>query len=149
MATSREVVRDAVALLLASALEDTGTGAGKPVKTVSSSKVESLEGITPLVVVLSSGSGRERLTYQGDRASFRLLVQTWVRQSAAGWTQAQAEDALDKIEAGIAAVVEENQGTANWETLEYDGDSSIYEAVVAGVPYYVESIPLRAKLAHN
>jgi len=145
MATSREAARDALVTLLSAAL----VGTGKPVKTVSGSKVESLEGETPLVVVLSRGSERERLTFQGDRATFYMVIQTWVLQSASGWTQAQAEDAIDSIEALIAATLEANQGTANWEILAYDGQSTILEAGVAGVPFYVETTPIVARLARS
>ena len=145
MATSRETARDALVALLSAAL----IGTGKPVKTVSGSKVESLEGATPLVVVLSRGSERERLTFQGDRATFYMVIQTWVLQSASGWTQAQAEDAIDSIEALIAATLEANRGTANWEILAYDGQSTILEAVVAGVPFYVETTPIVARLARS
>jgi len=145
MATSRELVRDKLATLLAAAL----VGTGLPVKTVSASKVENLKGNTPLVVVLSGGSDRQRETFQGSRAAFRLMIQTWVRQTASGWTQAQAEDAMDTIESLIAGVVEENQGTDDWETLDYDGESTMFEASVAGVPYYVESVGVRIRLAHN
>jgi len=145
MATSREAARDALVTLLSAAL----VGTGKPVKTVSGSKVESLEGATPLVVVLSRGSERERLTFQGDRATFYMVIQTWVLQSASGWTQAQAEDAVDSIEALIAATLEANQGTANWEILAYEGRSTILEAVVAGVPYYVETTPIAVRLARS
>jgi hypothetical protein len=145
MATSREATRDALATLLSAAL----VGSGLPCKTVSASKVETLEGATPLVMVLSRGSERVRLTFQGSRATFRYVIQSWVLQSADGWTQAQAEDAVDSIEALIAGVIEANQAQTNWETLDHDGQSSIVEAVVAGVPYYVETIPVVASLAHN
>ena len=145
MATSRKTARENLATLLEAQL----VGTGKPVKTVSDSKVESLEGETPLVVVLSDGSNRERMTFQGDRATFYFLIQTWVLQSASGWTQAQAEDALDNIEALVAGTLEANQGGSYWEILAYEGRSTILEAIVAGVPYYVETAPVVARLARN
>lgn len=142
MATDRADARDAIASLLGAAL----VGAGLPVKTVTAHKVERLEGETPLVVVLSQGSARERMTFQGNRATFYFLVQVWVLQSGTGWTQAQAEDALDDIEARIAAEYEANQQGTYWEILAYDGKSRVFEVSVAGVPYYVESIPTVARL---
>jgi hypothetical protein len=78
-----------------------------------------------------------------------MVIQTWVLQSASGWTQAQAEDAVDSIEALIAATLEANQGTANWEILAYEGRSTILEAIVAGVPFYVETTPIVARLARS
>lgn len=145
MATNRSTVRDALATLLGNNL----VGASLPVKTVSAHKVESLEGQTPLVVVLSQGSSRTPLTFQGNRSSFSLLVQVWVLQEASGWTQAQAEDALDEIESLIAGVFESNRTSDSWEKIAYDGETRVFEVSVAGTPYYVESIPTEIELAQS
>lgn len=146
MSTSRKAARDALVTLLTAALVDPGT---LPVQTVTGSKVTSLEGLTPLVSVLSAGTLRERLTFQGDIPTFSLEVQVWVRQACTGWTNAQAEDALDEIEALIAGVYESNRGTANWEVLEYTGPSRVVEMAVAGNGYYVERIPSAVKLSKS
>lgn len=145
MATSRETARDALVTLLTAAL----IGEGLPVQTVSGSKVTSLEGINPLVAVLSRGSARTPLTTTGDQARFLFTLQSWVLQSSGDWTYANAEDALDSIEALIAGVCEDNDRTANWELLRYDGPSSIVAVAVAGVPYYLESIPIQVVLGRN
>lgn len=145
MSTSRETARDALVTLLTAAL----VGVGLPVKTVTGSKVENLQGLTPLVSVLSAGTLRERLTFQGDSATFSLEVQTWVLQSVAGWTNAQAEDALDRIESLIAGVYEAARGTAVWEIIEYAGTTTVFEMAVAGIPYYLERIPSIVKLARS
>lgn len=145
MSTSRETSRDALAALLSAAL----VGAGLPVKTVSASKQTSLEGITPLVTVLSGGTMRERMTFQGDQSSFLLSVQVWVLQSGTGWTYAQAEDALDDIEMRIAAVYESDRYAAQWDVLEHAGPTTVVEVAVAGVPYYLESIPTRVRLTRS
>ena len=145
MSTSRETARDALVTLLEAAL----VGDGLPVKTVTGSKVESLSGLTPLVSVLSAGTMREHLTFQGDRAIFSLEVQIWVLQAVTGWTNAQAEDALDRIESLIAATYEAARGTANWEIVEYTSPTAISELAVAGIPYYLERIPTTVKLAKS
>lgn len=145
MTTSRQSGRDALVTLLTTNL----VGAGLPVKTVTGSKVTSLKGLTPLVSVLSDGTMRERLTFMGDVPTFYLEVQVWVRQECTGWTNAQAEDALDAIEALIASVFENNRGTANWETLEYRKPSEVKEIPVAGLPCYVEVIPVTIRLAQS
>lgn len=137
MSTNRETARDALATLLTAAL----VGAGLPVKTVTNSNVKELEGLTPLVGVLSGGTMRERLTFQGDEATFYLEVQVFVLQAGTGWTNAQAEDALDRIESLIAGVYEDNRGTANWAVLEYDGRSTVIEITVEGKLYFMERIP--------
>lgn len=145
MSTNREASRDALVTLLADAL----IGDGLPVKTVTGSKVESLQGLTPLVGVLPTGTLRERMTFQGDRPTFGFELQTWVIQSATGWTFANSIDALDEIESLIASVYEAARGTATWEVIEYAGVSSVLEIEVAGIPYYVERTPTIIKLARS
>lgn len=140
--TSRATVRKDLATLL----EDNLVGTDLPVKTVSAYKVESLEGVTPLVVVLSRGSNRERMTYQGNQSTFSYLVQVWVLQETTGWTQEDAEDAIDRIESLIADIYETNQREDEWEILRYSGETQVFEVSVAGIPYYVESIPTTVKL---
>ena len=144
MATSRETARDALVTLLTAAL----VGAGLPVKTVAGSKQTTLRGITPLVTVLSAGSSREALTFQGNQAVFRYSVQVWVLQKEEGsWTLAQAEDALDDIERRIAEVYSDNRTTGNWNMLEMAGETTVSEVSVEGKAHYVEVIPTRVTLA--
>lgn len=145
MSTSRETARDALVTLLTTAL----VGDGLPVKTVTGSFVENLAGLSPTVSVLSAGSLREPLTFQGDRATFFLEVQVWVLQAGTGWTTSQAEDALDTIESLIAVTYEANQRTANWEILQYDGRTTVFEIPHNGVPYYMERIPTIVRLARS
>lgn len=145
MSTSRETARDALVVLLNTKL----VGVGLPVKTVTGSKVTDLSGLTPLVAVLSAGTLRERVTFMGDMPTFSLSVQTWVRQECTGWTNAQAEDALDTIEALIAEVYQDNRGIATWETLESSAPSFIKEVSSAGLVYYVEFLPTIVKLVRS
>jgi hypothetical protein len=145
MSTSRESARDALVTLLSASL----VGTGLPCKTVTGSKVEELTGLTPLTAVLSAGSVRERMTFQGDRPTFKLNVQVWVRQACDGWTNAEAEDALDEIESIIAGVYESNRRTDNWEMLEYAGNTTVVEVSVSGVKYYLEIIPTLVKVAKS
>jgi len=137
LATSRETIRDALVTLLNAAL----VGTGLPAKTVVGSNVKTLEGKTPLVAVLSGGTLRERVTFMGDRPTFSLEVQVWVLQEGTGWTNAQAEDALDRIESLIAGVYESNRGTSEWAVLEYDGKTTVIEVTSDGKLYFVERIP--------
>lgn len=137
MSTTRETSRDALKDLLTTAL----VGTGLPVKTVTNSNVKQLDGITPLVAVLSGGTKRDRVTFTGDKPTFYLEVQTWVLQSGTGWTNAQAEDALDRIESLIASVYESNRGTDEWSVLEYDGRTTVVEVTVDGKLYFMERIP--------
>jgi len=136
--TSRETIRDALVTLLTTAL----VGAGLPVKTVAGSKVGTLAGVTPLVVILSAGTNRERVTFQGTIPTFFLEIQVWVRQATTGWTNANAEDALDEIEALIAGVFADEVATANWSLLEYSDRTTVLELTVAGIAYYMERLPV-------
>ena len=135
MATNRETARDGVVTLLTAGL----VGTGLPVKTVTGSKVTSLEGLTPLVFVRSTGTMRNQMPIA--HPTFGLEVQVWVRQACTGWTSAQAADALDEIESLIAAIYEANRGTATWATLEYSAPSSVDEMDVGGTLYYREVNP--------
>ena len=145
MATSREAARDALVTLLSTAL----VGTGLPAKTVTGSKIATLQGATPIVAVLSAGSERSRPPFQGAKATFHLEVLVFVRQSQTGWTNAQAEDALDDIEVLIANTYEVNTATANWEMVDYDGQSTVFEIEVEGTKYYMERIPTVVRLARS
>ena len=144
MATSRETVRDALVTLLEAAL----VGVGLPCKTVSGSKVTSLVGVTPLVTVLSAATERVTLSSKPP-VTFHLTIATWVLQSGTGWTLAQAEDALDSIEAIIAQTIEDNVNTANWELLKYAAPSKVEDVKEGDVPYYLETTMVQAILSKN
>jgi hypothetical protein len=143
MSTSRETARDDLVALLTTAL----VGTGLPVKTVTGSKVEDLVGITPLVSVLSKGSDRPPATFKGNRSTFLLEIQVFVLQATSGWTNAQAEDAIDTIENIIAGVFEDNR-TAERQ-FEYNGETTILEVAVASVPHYLEIIPTLVRLSKS
>lgn len=146
MATiSREVARDALTALL----EAARVGAELSVKTVLGSKATTLQGLWPLITVESAGTRRVSFVFGSNRvAAFLFKVKVWVRQSATGWTRAQALDRLDKIEAEIAAVYEDNKKTTNWELLSI-GTTKVIEAAEDGEPYYMEEIPTVMELATN
>lgn len=144
MSTSRETARDALVTLLEAAL----VGTGLPVKTVTGSKPADLKGLSPLVCVLSAGSDRAPLTFTGDQSTFYLDVLVYVQQTDAGWTRAEAEDAMDSIEVLIAATYETNvRQSAIWDTLAYNDRTTVLDVSVDGVPFYVERIPTIVKLA--
>lgn len=142
MSTSRETARDALATLLDTAL----VGTGLPCKIVVKSKPSALKGNTPLVSILSAGSYRERLTVSGDRGTFHFSLHVWVQQATSGWTNAQAEDALDTIESLIADTFSTNRRGTNWEVLEYSEASTVADVAIEGEKYYLESIPVITRL---
>ena len=145
MSTSRQTGRNALVNLL----EGTLVGTGKPVKTVTGSKPTQLMGLTPLVAVLSAGSLREALTFQGNQATFWLDVLVYVQQAEGNWTNAMAEDALDTIEKMIEETCEANAVTDEWAVLRRDGRSTVFDVSVEGNPFYCERIPIMLILARS
>lgn len=145
MAINRELARDALAALIDAAL----AGSGKPVQAVYGYLVSDLAGQSPVVCVTSAGSRRVSLTGMGSRAEFLLRVDVFVLYNdQAGWTEADAEDRLDEIEAGIASLVDANQTRAPWAALTYAEPSNRTQAVavVGGESYAWEQITLRAEV---
>lgn len=141
---SRETLRDALAQLLTTEL----TGTGKPVQTVYNYQVADFAGASPVVVVTSGPMERIR---HGMGACWRsaatIDIHVFVAYSApGGWTEANAEDALDTIEALIADVVLANNTTANWHGLRYDIPTLPDSVEVGGEEYRHELIRLRAEV---
>jgi len=141
--TSREAVRDALTTLLQAAL----VGANKPVQAVYGYQVGDFGGQSPVVVVASGPVERVR---RGMGACWHttatLLVYVFVAYAATGWTEANAEDALDTIEALIADVVLANGSTANWHGMAYDGPTMVDGLAIGGVEYRREVIELRCEV---
>lgn len=140
---NRETVRDAFTTLLSTAL----TGAGNPVQVVYGYQIGNLEGLSPVVIVSSAGTFRQRLTLQGSRATFYLNVHIFVLYTdESTWNEDDAEDRLDLIEEKIASVLDANQRTANWEALDY-ADRSVCDGVeIGGVEYRREVIPIKVEV---
>jgi len=145
MASNRETARDALAALIQTAM----VGAGKPVQAVYNYLPADLAGQSPVVTVTSAGSLRLPLTAIGSRAEFLLQVDVFVLYNdQAGWTEADAEDRLDLIEATLATLVDANQVSAPWSALSYAEASSRTTAVtvLGGESYAWETMRLRAEV---
>lgn len=137
---SREVARDALTALLQAAL----VGSGKPAQAVYGHQVGDFGGQSPVVVVASGPITRERKGLGACwHTSATLLVFVFVAYAAGGWTEANAEDALDSIEAAIADVVLANSSTAAWHGLTYDGPTEPDGVEIGGVEYRREVIRLK------
>jgi hypothetical protein len=140
MTVNRETIRDALA---------TGLSAkyGANVQEVIGHRTDDLEGKTPLVMVLSANSDRPRLTARGNLATLTFEIRVHVLSKDTGWTEAQAEDRLDLLESLTAEYVSENQESANWNALDYQGPTVVLDAVIGGVSYTVERIYVTANSA--
>jgi hypothetical protein len=106
------------------------------------------ENQTPVVRVMSMGSDRPRLTPQGNRGEFHLLVQLWVLYAApdSSWTEAQAEDRLDQLELELATWMAANRTTANWQALDQAGRSFVHLVRYQGLPWLVEDVPVLVRV---
>ena len=116
---NRETVRDAFVTLLSTAL----VGSGKPCKSVLGYPADRISS-SPLVCVSSLSATSEKTAKASWGWQFQFNVEILVRWKDSGsWTQAKAEDKLDEIWVLIGGVIEANQKTANWSTLEVTGDA--------------------------
>lgn len=143
MSVSRETVRDAMAVLLEAEL----VGAGNPVQAVYGYQIGDFVGLSPVVIVSSAGTGRQRMTFEGSRATFYLNVYIFVLYTDEdAWNEDDAEDRLDSIEEKIAGVLDANQRTADWEALDYV-DRSVCDGIeIGGVEYRREVIPIKVEV---
>jgi len=135
----RKTARLKLAELLGAAL----VGDGLPAQAVYPYQVGDFAGQSPVVVVASGPADHQTNGFGCVRASFQLLVFVFVAYAAAGgWTEADAEDALDDIEAIIAGVIEANGRSEAWDKIAYSGPTQPDPVVIGGVEYRRELIAL-------
>lgn len=100
------------------------------------------KGVSPLVMVCSGGTARPRVTMKGSFPKHSIRVYSLVIHSAEDqedpWTEAQAEDLLDDIEEAIKGVIDNNQKTDYWKSIEYEQPTEAERVVISGVPYLLE-----------
>lgn len=122
-------------------------GTGLPVAAVYGYQVGDFAGQSPVVVVSSAGSQRVRMTRAGSRATFYLLISTFVLYSDnASWGEDDAEDAIDAIEALLADVIDDNQVTANWQALDYSDRSQRISVEIGGEEYIYEAVEISVEV---
>ena len=148
MATSRsrETARKALAALLEAAL----VGSGKPAQAVYAYQVGDFAGASPVVVVSSGGSLREQGSFGPCwDDTFSLAIYSFVLYANPddGWTESDAEDALDDIEATIADVILENMTSDVWSNLSYEDRTETDGVEIGGHEYRRETVrvTVRAK----
>lgn len=136
---SRKVVRDAITAGLAANVPSA--------QAVYGYAKADFSGQSPVVRVMSTNVLRPQLAQQGIRSMMRFTVDVWVLMGdEAGWTESNAEDTLDAIEHEIVTWVTGNQNNGLWTSLLYDRETDIQPVVVAGEPWLVEEITLRAEV---
>jgi hypothetical protein len=109
-----------------------------------------LSGVSPVVMCVSAGSDRQPARAFHD--SFFLGIMVFVLHSdpESGWTEEDAEDALDDIEAEITAVIQANAREENyWESLEHDGTSAVDRINISGEFYLYEAHSVHVEVTHQ
>jgi hypothetical protein len=150
MSASREAARDALAALLSTALVGTGLAA----EAVYGYRVADFGKKRTIVTVSGGGSARERYTQQGNRSTFYLFIHVFVLyadpNTTPAWTEADAEDRLDAVEAIIAGVVQTYRRYAGyWEALDYAERSNVVDLDLTqfgGNEYRVEVIQVKVEV---
>lgn len=143
MSSNRELVRDGLATLLTTAL----AGTGGIVQAVYNYRIGDFAGASPVVTVSNRGVLRQRGTFTGDRATVLLQVDVFVLYAdGASWGEDEAEDRLDAIEQGIAGVINANQQTLAWVSIEQTEPSARVDVVIGGVDYIREVFVVGAQV---
>ena len=132
------------------------TGTGNPVEAVFGHDRRDFKTQSPVVLVLSEGIARTPfgLGQKGGTGKFlapmRFAVLSFVKEADddAGWTSQNVEDALDSVEAAIAASVMAHRiDIPYWHNLMYVPDYSVILPVtVGGKPYKMEQFLLEAEV---
>jgi hypothetical protein len=147
MSYSRQTVRDALASLLNTAL----VGTGKPAQAFYGYPVADFQGQSPVVVLMSMGSERTMESMSTRRKSlFHITVTTFTLYSdGTSWTESDAEDKLDAVEAVVDETIAANLVTTDWADIGYDGRSEAGNATIGGEQYRFETIPLEITVYHD
>lgn len=146
---TRHECRTALAALLEAAA-DAAFGAGAV--TVYGHMETNPGGLSPLVALASEGSDRTALTARGNRATYTITVNLFVlRGRDADYTDADADQYLDELEAVVADVVEAHRsggGGVPWKALRYAEASRIAAPVEmdGAEQYWLEPIPLQVEV---
>jgi hypothetical protein len=152
---SRKAARKALGLLLQYALE----GEGKLAQKVYDHLPDDFGGASPVVCISSSGTapGGRGIGGTGIAQSkffFEVMVFTAAPEGAL-WTDENAQDAQDDIEAVIRDVIRTNTVNDAWSILRFSGQdrstqvgerSRMLPVKVGGMPYDLESIFVEAQV---
>ncbi len=141
MTTSRATIRAAVADLLEDALS-------LPDGNVMRALPGGFRGATPVVLVLSGGSGRAPWEYGTTQPVIMLDIKTYVlmgknTKDGVEWSSEDTEAKLDELEAVISAAIQANATSGPWMDMHYTGRSRVEDVLtVDGFIYRRETIPI-------
>lgn len=146
MSASRADARKAFAELLEAAL----VGNDKPAAAVYDHQVGDFGKLSPIVTVTSGPILRRHQGMGGAcwRTTVTLYVHVFVLYAdGSGWTEANAEDAIDAIEVVVADTVLANAQGDDWTELTYADEPTLIDGVeIAGVEYRREVITVQAEV---
>jgi hypothetical protein len=114
-------------------------------QAVYSYQVTSFGGQSPVLAVTSSGTQRDPLTMRGSQPTYRYDIHVFVLHSdkASSWTEQDAENLLDQLEAEIGAVVDAYRRATAWQRLTYaEASDARSTPVIEGQRYLHEVIPV-------
>lgn len=135
---NRATVRKRLATLLTATL----VGTGKLCEAVYAYKTDEFAGMTPIVVVCSRGSDRDKITAVSVvNTDVLLYIYIFVLLTdGSTWTATLSEDRLDAIEKVISDTMYDNYyDEGNWISIDFDQQSQV-EAVVIGDEAYQREV---------
>lgn len=138
--TNRTTTRHGFAELLQAEL----VGDDQPVAAVFDHLVGDFGQQSPVVVVTSAGSKRQRVARGTSRNTCYLDVHIFVLYAdpAGSYTEAEAENLRDLIEARIAEIIDSHQRAEAWQAIDYTDRSTVAPVTIGGDEYTHELIPL-------
>jgi hypothetical protein len=140
---SRQVIRDRLASHLTTAL----VGAGKLAQNVLNYRTDNFEGATPMVVVCSRGSDRDKMAEVSVvNTDVLLYIYTFVLYSDEDtWGPDDAEDRLDEIEKVISDTMYDNfHDDGYWISIDFDQQSQVETVVIGSLEYMREVFFVKA-----
>ena len=101
------------------------------------------------ITVTGASVVRPPFTFKGGRTTFMFAIEVYVPFSEPdfSWTEADAEDRLDDMEADIAAILHAHRSNKPyWNTLSYDQGSLIDRIPLGGITYLYEIITVSVEV---
>jgi len=149
--TTRKLTR----LAIGAKMEADLVGEGLPAADFASYHKSDFGGASPVITISTSGSGLPPLTTQGSSYSYYFEVNTLVirpnqTEIVAGYTESDAEDALDDVYDAIKEWIANNRKDAvngEWDYVAIEARSNIIPIVDdGGRGYFMENIPIKVEV---
>lgn len=140
---NRQAVRDSLATILGAVL----VGDGKLCEAIYNYRTDNFNGASPVIVVCSRGSDRDKMTQVSVvNTDVLLYIYTFVLYTDGGtWTPALSEDRLDDIEALITDTMYANFNNPGiWVSIDFDQQSQVEPIVIGDEMYQREMFFVKA-----